>query len=251
MGAITPVRAILFDLWGTLIREDPAVSERRMTARAIDAHGTLESLGYKYDLADVTAAFLAAGVELEQIHAGEVDLSARGRTVLYLRHLDDELPDQLSDEAWLRLDHAILTPALSLPPVLMPGAAETLAAVKARGLPTALVSNAGATPGFVLQRLLDRFGLLQHLDVLVFSDEVELAKPSAAIFAAALDDLGVAPEAAVFVGDHPRLDVFGARRAGLWMVQIGDDAADGAEPHARIASLAELVPALRELRLVS
>jgi FMN phosphatase YigB (HAD superfamily) len=62
--------------------------------------------------------------------------------------------------------------------------------------------------------------------------------------------MDLAPEEAVFVGDQPVLDVRGARRAGMWMVQIGDLAADGAEPHARINALDELLPALRSLALI-
>jgi FMN phosphatase YigB (HAD superfamily) len=149
------------------------------------------------------------------------------------------------------MDEVILTPALHHPPGIMEAAAETLASVKALGIPTALISNAGVTPGFVLRRLLYDAGMLAHLDVTVFSDEVEMSKPHPAIFERALDELGFAPEDAAFVGDDPVLDVFGARRAGLWMVQIGDLASVDAEPHARIGTLPELLPALRGLGLLA
>jgi putative hydrolase of the HAD superfamily len=134
---------------------------------------------------------------------------------------------------------------------MMPDAPATLAAIKSLGLPTALVSNAGVTPGFVLRKVLDGFGLLSGLDLLVFSDEVELAKPAEGIFRHALDELGIEAADAAFVGDQPLLDVFGSRRAGMSTVQIGDkQPIEGAEPHARIDALSELLPALRELRLV-
>ncbi len=243
------IRAIYFDLWGTLIYDDPVIGEQRRIRRVDMAHAALADCGLMYDRADIEAGFIVAGMALEQIHAGEVDVSARARTALFLGHIDESLPDRLDDHAWRRLDAAILTPALEHRPVIMPHAEETLLALRAKGLPIGLVSNAGATPGVVLREILDDFGLLRHLDSTVFSDEVEISKPSPAIFEKALEAFDVAPYEAVFVGDEPVLDVFGSRRAGMWCVQIGDKPATQAEPHARIAALRELVPKLQELGL--
>lgn len=244
------IRAVIFDLWGTLIYDDTEISEKRNQLRIRSARKTLRALGHAYDAADIEAAFLAAGTELARIHDTERDISPRGRTVLYLRHLDGALAERLDDDAWLRLDEAILTPALTHRPPMLPGALELLVELKACGLGVGLISNVGITPGVVLARLLDDMGLGQHFDITVFSDEVELSKPAPAIFAHALDELGLAPEEAVFVGDQPVLDVRGARRAGMWMVQIGDLPPDGEEPHARIAALDELLPTLRSLSLI-
>lgn len=246
-----PIRAVLFDLWGTLILDDATSAEARSDLRIEQTGATLAALGFPYDRADIVAAFLAAGTELAAIHEAERDLSAHGRTVMYLQHLDDRLGEKLDDAAWKQLDAAVLTPALSHPPAIMLGAADALAAVRALGLPMGLISNAGITPGFVLRQFLDDFGLLKYFDVTVFSDEAEMSKPSSAIFAHALTELDVAAEEAAFIGDQPVLDVFGSRRAGIWTVQLGDVAADGIEPHARIDTLAELVPALVSLGLVS
>jgi HAD superfamily hydrolase (TIGR01509 family) len=249
MGA-SPVRALLFDLWGTLIVEQAEVSARRSLLRRTSIASVLHDLGLSRGDDEIEAACLAAGSDLERLHASEADMSARARTILHVRHLDESLPDRLDDDAWRRMDEAVLAPALTHPPAVMDGAAAVLADVKALGLPIALVSNAGMTPGFILRRILEDHGLLRHFDALIFSDEVELAKPHPAIFAHALDELGVEASEAVFVGDQPVLDVFGSRRAGLWTVQIGDLPPDGAEPHARIDALAELVPALRSLGLI-
>ncbi|MBI5288785.1 MAG: HAD family hydrolase [Chloroflexi bacterium] len=244
------IRAIYFDLWGTLIYDDPDIGEQRRLLRVQNAHEALARLGLNHDRADVEAGFIVAALELQKIHAGEVDISARGRTVLFLRHVDEDLPDRLDDDGWRLLDDAVLSPALDYRPVIMPAAQQTLASIKKRGLPIGLISNAGATPGFILREILEGFGLLRYLDITVFSDEVELAKPSQAIFENALDELGVTAAEAAFVGDEPVLDVFGSRRAGLWTVQIGDKPVDGARPHARIDALDQLDAALRQLHLI-
>lgn len=241
------IRAVFFDLWGTLIIDDPESSERRRIHRIARAQEVLGSLGMTYGREDIEAGFMAAEIEHRRIHERGLDVSARGRTVLYLHHVDGGLPDRVPEAAWDALDEAVLTSALAHPPLVMPGADDALRTVKSRGLPVGLISNAGATPGFVLREVLQGFGLLQHFDAAVFSDEVELAKPSAGIFEHALEILGVDAREAVFVGDQPVLDVLGARRAGMWMVQIGHQSAAGEEPHARIALLAELDAALTDL----
>jgi putative hydrolase of the HAD superfamily len=249
-----PIRAMLFDLWGTLFVDDAngvATMERRNAARVRMAGDALTALGFRYDAERIDTAFRAAGEAHGLVHAEGLDLSAEGRTVLYLRHLDPALADQLDEDGWRRMHEAILTPALSAPPGMMPGAVEVLSEVKSLGLPIGLVSNAGATPGFVLRRIMDGHGLLGHFDHTTFSDEVELAKPSPGIFEDALDALGVEPAEAAFLGDQPILDVLGPRNAGIWSIQIGSRTEDGIEPHARIATLPELVPALRGLGLVA
>jgi 2-haloacid dehalogenase/putative hydrolase of the HAD superfamily len=49
----------------------------------------------------------------------------------------------------------------------------------------------------------------------VISEEVGVRKPRGEIFAAALERLGTAPEAALHVGDSLRADVGGAHAAGI------------------------------------
>ena len=125
------------------------------------------------------------------------------------------------------------------------GARETLAAVKGMGLKTALVSNAGLTSAPHLSWILDNYGLSSYLDVSVFSDELQIAKPDPRIFQAALDKLDVAAADTVFVGDTPHNDVWGAQAAGIFAVQIGGLTRDGVVPQARIERLEELIGVLR------
>lgn len=244
------LRAVIFDLWGTLIEEDAASNAARRLERVAMASAALRQRGHAYDDAHIEQAFDAAGGALSRVHADGLDLSTEGRTVLYIRHIDEALPDRLDDDGWRAMHEAILTSARRHPPKVMPGARDALDAVRDLGLPCGLISNAGITPGFVLREVLDRFGLLDALDHPIFSDEVELSKPSAAIFEQALERFGIEPHEAAFVGDQPVLDVLGPMNAGLWSVQVGDIAQDGIEPHARVPSVADVVPALRSLGLV-
>ncbi len=65
-----------------------------------------------------------------------------------------------------------------------------------------------------------QFDLEAMMDVIVVSEEVGIAKPDPAIFHLALQQLGVSPERALFVGDSLEHDLKGASAAGIdfiWM----------------------------------
>jgi 2-haloalkanoic acid dehalogenase type II len=96
------------------------------------------------------------------------------------------------------------------------------------------------------RRKIERLGLADRFDVIVVSEEVDLRKPDAAIFAHALDALGASAAAAIYVGDNPAHDIAGAHAAGMRGVWIDRGDAYFREAHApdaRITVLDEL-PAL-------
>ena len=108
-----------------------------------------------------------------------------------------------------------------------------LEALRARGLRLALVSNT-ASPDWLLRPVLERQGLVERLDAVVLSSEVGKRKPHPAIFERALDEVGCAPDQAIFVGDRLDTDVIGASRAGMTTIQAlwfrADDVRVDAEP---------------------
>lgn len=244
------IRAVLFDLWGTLLMDTPERSDRRYRLRLDRLEQALAGMGGAYPRDDIDEAFRRFLREHGEMHNRELDVSARGRLEMFTRALDPSLEQRLDDAAWRALEDAFFRVAFDEPPEVVPGAAETVAAVRSRGLRTGLVSNVGITPGFVLRDLLAAGGVLPHLDALAFSDEVLAAKPSPRIFRYALESLEVPPSLAAFVGDMPVLDVLGAQRAGIWSLQVGNAEVDGVRPHARIARISDLLPALADLGLV-
>lgn len=103
-----------------------------------------------------------------------------------------------------------------------------------------------------IQRMkLAAIGLAERFPVVVASSEAGCAKPDPAIFALACERLGVAPADAACVGDRLDLDAHGAAAAGLrgvWLDRARAGAtADGLVPAdgvATIATLADLPAAL-------
>lgn len=117
------------------------------------------------------------------------------------------------------------------------GARETLAALRARGYRTGVVSNADGR----VRALLESAGLAPHLEIVIDSAEVGVEKPDPRIFFAATERLGVAPGDCAFVGDIWEIDVVGARGAGMHPILIGRGMAPGDEGIDRIAALPELL----------
>jgi len=115
-------------------------------------------------------------------------------------------------------------------------AGPALAALRDAGLAVAVVSNWDAS----LPQVLDDLGL--RVDAVITSAQVGAAKPAPAIFAAALQRLGVAAADAVHVGDSVEYDVVGARASGIAAILLCREGEPAPSPGVPvIATLSELV----------
>ena len=100
-----------------------------------------------------------------------------------------------------------------------------LQGLRDRGVTIAIVSNCTENT----RPLLVTYGVDALADTLVLSCEVRSAKPAAEIFRCALDRLGVAAEAAIFVDDQASYCA-GSVAAGIRAVQIVRGELDGQVP---------------------
>ena len=106
----------------------------------------------------------------------------------------------------------------------------------------ALVSNFDHAP--TARAILKRWGIAAYFDTVLISDEVGWRKPHRLIFTSALEQLGVKPQEALFVGDSLVEDVGGAKAAFLDAVWVSHDRrecpADVPAPDFVVRSLPEL-----------
>jgi putative hydrolase of the HAD superfamily len=195
------IRAVTFDVGGTLIEPWPSVghvyaevaarhgwrglSVPMLNRRFAEAWGALKSFNYtRSEWAAVVEATFRGVIEGPPSRALFDDLYARfGRR-----------------EAWRIFDDVVPT-------------LETLAA---RGLRLGVISNWDER----LRPLLRRLKLLEYFDTIVVSCEAGAAKPSGEIFALAAEKLALPREKILHVGDSPALDTRGARAARLQAVLL-------------------------------
>ncbi len=227
------MRAVLFDLDGTLMDHD-AAREAALAARLAGAG---------------TPALAAEWRRLEALHYDEYAAGAcsfreqRRRRVRGLHAaIGAAAPDDAAADAWFAeyLDHY----RLGWRP--FDDVAAALAALAAAHPDAALgvITNGEGEP----QRAkLAAIGLAERFPLVVCSGEVGCAKPDPRIFRIACERLGVPPHAAAYVGDRLDLDAHGAAAAGLrgiWLDRGGAAAGGAADGVLRIATLHELPAAL-------
>lgn len=83
---------------------------------------------------------------------------------------------------------------------------------------------------------LEAIGIAHFFQASIAAYRVGSAKPDPAIFHAACEALGIAPEDALYIGDDPLLDVEGAQKAGLraaWINRADPEPARSLPPHVR------------------
>lgn len=153
-------------------------------------------------------------------------------------------------DAFMDAEHEVWRPAHEV----LGAAQAMLGSLRGRGLKTGLVANSWPDPARLLRADVEAFGLAPLLDVIVFSEEVGSRKPEPAIFLHALEQLGVEPENAMFVGDRLEADVQGAARLGLTTVQalwFRADETPGIEPDFMAFTPMDVLNAVRRLALSS
>jgi len=99
---------------------------------------------------------------------------------------------------------------------VFPDVSPALERLQAAGIKTAVISNADADVTAVCVH----FDFAHQVDLIVTSALVGWEKPDPRVFRAALDGLGVEPEAALHVGDQPKSDVAGALGVGMRAVLL-------------------------------
>lgn len=124
---------------------------------------------------------------------------------------------------------------------LLPGARETLAALRDRQILAGVCSN---KPRIFTAELLEFLGLAPFISVVIGPEDVPRAKPEPDMLNAALSRLDVRPEHALYVGDMV-VDIQTARAAGMkvWIVPTGSDkrtVLHAAQPDRFLESLTEL-----------
>ncbi|MGD1056724.1 MAG: HAD family hydrolase [Solirubrobacteraceae bacterium] len=232
------LRAVLFDLDGTLMDHDEA------RTAGIQAHLSRWLPGLE---ADELARLEREWQRLEALHydeyaRGECTFAEQRRRRVQGMHaaLERAPADELTADAWFGTYLRHYRAAWRAFDDVLPALAALATAHPSVAL--GVVTNGEGEP----QRAkLSAIGLSKRFGVVVTSGEEGVAKPAAEIFALACERLGVKEGQAAHVGDRLDLDAEGAVGAGLrgvWLDRLGT--APGPAHIVRITTLHELTVAI-------
>jgi FMN phosphatase YigB (HAD superfamily) len=171
--------AVIFDLYGTLIRLDRDTSPYLRLARLVRP--------------DNPRTVVERSLLIDSRGIGDFAARLGFPTPSGIENLDADLRQDLQSAR------------------VFEDAVETLAGLRGRGLKLGLISNLAAPykePFF-------RHGLADYFDVTLFSCDAGLRKPEPEIFLRMARPLGVSPASTVMVGDSRRSDYDGARAVGM------------------------------------
>jgi putative hydrolase of the HAD superfamily len=194
------VKAILFDLGGTLIDA---------TELYETFHRILLLKGIKRSSREVEKAMREAESELKEEFGDDVpkDTNYYVRWNLNVLHRlrvhdrDSELAEEI-DKHWF--DYMEIKPHTGLHSVLN--------RLADSGVKLGIITNGYESD---LDKILPKLALENFFDILVAADTIEKKKPDPEIFLYAIKKLNVSPSEAVFVGDEYKIDYVGAEKAGL------------------------------------
>jgi putative hydrolase of the HAD superfamily len=214
MGSAVAPRAVVFDLWNTIAEWPEAVWA-----------------GVRPKVAECLGLTI---LEFDSRWYGDLAHMRETGPIADALAVWGPTPETIAEVLELRRDVTLQ----GLAPV--PGAAETIAALRERGLKTGLITVCSED----VPLLWPETAFHGLFDAEVFSSAVGLRKPDPRIYHLALEQLGVEPAEAVFVGDGANDELAGAERVGMTAILLERDDTEVEWTGRRVRALPELLDLL-------
>ena len=237
-------RAILFDLFGTVVQFAPQVPTLHIAGTRWRStmgwlRDTVARVLPEIAFDDMLTSLTTVTQEIVRARPPEyleVPSRERFRRALLRLGVDQSAAPALAEE--LSVAHmGHLAATTMMPPADLAALRRLRVAYR-----LALISNFDHAP--TARHILATHGLEDLFDPIVISDEFGRRKPHPAIFAATLARLGIANDEALFVGDSVDDDLIGAANArvrAIWINAGGEPLPVGvAEPFSIVRNIAEI-----------
>ncbi len=203
------IRAVTVDLWNTLVDGSNGAARKEYRVGAVSE--ALARIGAPRGGEEIDGALQALYPLFEKSWREEQRTLTTAEMVAEIwRRMEVSMPGEAHRAVVRRFEESILHG----PPRLVEGAGDALARLGSFAA-LGLVSDTAFSPGRVLTRLLEQWGIRRCFRALVYSDETGVSKPHRKAFETALTALGAAPAEAVHVGDIEWTDIRGAKELGM------------------------------------
>lgn len=220
MRSHKPIRAVTFDVGGTLIEPWPSVGH------------VYAAVACEFGIPSIAPEALNQRFGVAWKQRGDFDYSLRSWRAV-VNDTFAGLAATGPDEACFHALYRRFGQGRSWR--VFPDARPVLSSLRSRGLKLGVISNWDER----LRPLLEELELASGLDAIVVSHDVACLKPAPEIFARAARLLGVDAGAIVHVGDSIREDVEGARAAGLQSMFLDRQGDSNPQP-GTLSTLADL-----------
>jgi putative hydrolase of the HAD superfamily len=223
------IRAILFDMFGTLV----VGSASRTELGYYGTHDRLRAAGVDIPYDEFLQSW-------SRVMNGLDDWSARTQQEYPMERLVRDVLTALGTVATPALTRELMLSYLRERFVglrAIPGVPELTAELAAR-FRLGVISNTHYAP--LVHEQLVSVGIRQHFHVVVTSDEHGWRKPHASIFDVALARMEIPADQAIFVGDSYDADYLGAVNAGLQALLIDPTGSQPIPERHRIRSVLEI-----------
>jgi putative hydrolase of the HAD superfamily len=117
---------------------------------------------------------------------------------------------------------------------LINGAKELLETLMAKNIPLALITNG---PTDMQLASIYKVNIQGYFKAILISGELGIRKPDARIFNLACEQLGVASEDCLMIGDNLSADIQGARRTGMQAVWMSQESSEGLKSFSSLTEL--------------
>lgn len=224
-------RAVIFDLYDTLVTIDPQeyLDVKKRMAAALGVNSDVFIKAWK------SYTKPAARGEVRTVE----DRVARVATDLGVQIDETAIAELATWERFLQEQRVIK----------LAGCEETLLSLSRAGLRIALATNTSS----VSKPLLEILGIDRWFNAILFSFEHNMLKPELAIYQKASEMVGVAPPECIFVGDGNDRELDGAMDAGMLAIKIGTlrdtrlSSKQSTRYHYQVDGLIELPPLIQRL----
>lgn len=198
------LKVISLDLWKTLIYPNVLFRKHRINTVA-------QALG-----CEATAAFQQRIRDIDDYLDKKTDFSGQQfGCVARIEFLANEL-GYVKQIDYEKLYAEINDAFLAYPPSLIEASlAETLQQLQELNIRIALLSNTGFIEGNAIRKLFNHLKISNLFDLLLFSDEHNIAKPNTEFFLKIPTYFNCEPQAILHIGDNPVADYDGALRANM------------------------------------
>ena len=211
------IKAITFDLWDTVIRDDSDEAKRaarglpsKREARRSLSHALFEAqTGVAREVFDLAYDTMESAFN-HVWHEQHVTWTVAERLQVLASAFRCRLPEAERNTLVRKIEEM----EVEVPPDPVEGIEDAIAELAAR-FPLAVVSDAIYSPGRCLRRWLEMHGLLDAFRAFAFSDEVGHSKPHRSMFAQVAAELDVAIDEMLHIGDRDHNDIKGPQALGM------------------------------------